>query len=229
MWADLAEVVSLLALSPSVMDRLNPLLEPSGVLTVDEQGIVEGSVPTIKPHPDFRWMHILHYSHASSSLMNVSIWKHTLNLHAVFMQMVLYAHWIANQIVGSVLLEAWMVLHQVHCWGHPDEGTIRRAAHSGREVNEHIFATHKYFNRFFMVIVQRGNSQILCSETIGSMELAFPNLQLHMLQHDPKIKIDNIPLQGGKLPGCTCAYLCNPTAVAWLSNGLIQYSLLVWV
>lgn len=40
--------------SPSVLDRLNPLLEPNGVLSIDERGIVEDRVPTITPHPNFR-------------------------------------------------------------------------------------------------------------------------------------------------------------------------------
>ncbi|GIY25827.1 hypothetical protein CDAR_600181 [Caerostris darwini] len=40
--------------SPSVLDRLNSLLEPGGVLTITEQGVVQGDLRTIKPHPDFR-------------------------------------------------------------------------------------------------------------------------------------------------------------------------------
>ena len=41
--------------SPSVLDRLNALVEPGGVLAVDERGAVgnEG-VMTIVPHPNFR-------------------------------------------------------------------------------------------------------------------------------------------------------------------------------
>lgn len=42
--------------SPSVLDRLNPLLEPNGVLTIDERGIVDGCIPTVRPHPDFRYI-----------------------------------------------------------------------------------------------------------------------------------------------------------------------------
>jgi hypothetical protein len=40
--------------SPSVLDRLNPLLEPNGLLSIDERGIVGDTVPTIIPHPKFR-------------------------------------------------------------------------------------------------------------------------------------------------------------------------------
>ncbi|CAL1290109.1 unnamed protein product [Larinioides sclopetarius] len=40
--------------SPSVLDRLNSLLEPNGVLTVSEQGVVGEKLRTITPHPDFR-------------------------------------------------------------------------------------------------------------------------------------------------------------------------------
>uniref|UniRef100_A0A8C5QIK7 Midasin n=1 Tax=Leptobrachium leishanense TaxID=445787 RepID=A0A8C5QIK7_9ANUR len=40
--------------SSSVLDRLNALLEPRGVLTMTERGVIDGSTPTIKPHPNFR-------------------------------------------------------------------------------------------------------------------------------------------------------------------------------
>lgn len=40
--------------SPSVLDRLNGLLEPEGVLAVDERGVVDGEIVQIKPHPNFR-------------------------------------------------------------------------------------------------------------------------------------------------------------------------------
>ena len=40
--------------SPSVLDRLNGLLEPGGNLILGERGVIDGSVPTIQPHPNFR-------------------------------------------------------------------------------------------------------------------------------------------------------------------------------
>ncbi|KAM8954164.1 midasin [Pelodytes ibericus] len=40
--------------SSSVLDRLNALLEPGGVLTMTERGVIDGSTPTIRPHPNFR-------------------------------------------------------------------------------------------------------------------------------------------------------------------------------
>ncbi|XP_071480621.1 midasin-like [Diadema antillarum] len=40
--------------SPSVLDRLNGLLEPGGVLTINERGVIDGDIPAIKPHPEFR-------------------------------------------------------------------------------------------------------------------------------------------------------------------------------
>eukprot|EP00794_Sanderia_malayensis_P000583 gene583-1243_t len=39
--------------SPSVLDRLNGLLEPNGVLSIDERGVLNGEIPTVKPHPNF--------------------------------------------------------------------------------------------------------------------------------------------------------------------------------
>ncbi|XP_054829779.1 midasin [Eublepharis macularius] len=40
--------------SPSVLDRLNALLEPGGVLTMSERGVIDGVTPTVSPHPNFR-------------------------------------------------------------------------------------------------------------------------------------------------------------------------------
>lgn len=40
--------------SPSVLDRLNSLCEPGGVLILSERGHVNGSVEVIRPHPNFR-------------------------------------------------------------------------------------------------------------------------------------------------------------------------------
>lgn len=40
--------------SPSVLDRLNSLCEPSGVLTLNERGLVDGITPVVVPHPNFR-------------------------------------------------------------------------------------------------------------------------------------------------------------------------------
>ena len=39
---------------PTVLDRLNPLCESGGVLQVNEQGLLNGEVRTIHPHPEFR-------------------------------------------------------------------------------------------------------------------------------------------------------------------------------
>jgi midasin len=40
--------------SPSVLDRLNSLCEPSGVLVLNERGLVDGKTLVIVPHPNFR-------------------------------------------------------------------------------------------------------------------------------------------------------------------------------
>ncbi|XP_067673927.1 midasin-like [Haliotis asinina] len=40
--------------SPSVLDRLNALLEPEGVLSINERGVIDGQIPAIKPHANFR-------------------------------------------------------------------------------------------------------------------------------------------------------------------------------
>ncbi|RWS13574.1 hypothetical protein B4U79_11757 [Dinothrombium tinctorium] len=38
----------------SVFDRLNSLLEPNGELNLTEKGVVDGNIPIVKPHPNFR-------------------------------------------------------------------------------------------------------------------------------------------------------------------------------
>lgn len=38
----------------SVLDRLNSLLEPNGYLSINEHRLLDGSVRTVKPHPNFR-------------------------------------------------------------------------------------------------------------------------------------------------------------------------------
>ena len=40
--------------NPTVLDRLNPLLEPNGVLMVNERGLINGEIKLIKPHANFR-------------------------------------------------------------------------------------------------------------------------------------------------------------------------------
>lgn len=40
--------------NPSVLDRLNPLLEPGGYLLVNERGMIDGEVKIIRSHPNFR-------------------------------------------------------------------------------------------------------------------------------------------------------------------------------
>ncbi|XP_018427598.1 PREDICTED: midasin [Nanorana parkeri] len=53
--------------SSSVLDRLNALLEPGGVLTVSERGVIDGTIPTITPHPNFRLFLSMDPSHGEIS------------------------------------------------------------------------------------------------------------------------------------------------------------------
>ena len=47
-------ILGMLFFSSSILDRLNGLLEPNGALTIDECGVVNGEIPKVKPHPNFR-------------------------------------------------------------------------------------------------------------------------------------------------------------------------------
>ena len=53
--------------SPTVLDRLNPLLEPAGKLLVPEAGLVGGAPRIVKPAPGFRLILALDPSHGEVS------------------------------------------------------------------------------------------------------------------------------------------------------------------
>jgi midasin len=53
--------------NPSVLDRLNPLLEPNGTLYLNECGTGSGSARVITPHPDFRLFLTLDPKHGEVS------------------------------------------------------------------------------------------------------------------------------------------------------------------
>ena len=60
---------------PAVLDRLNPLCEPNGYLSLNERGIVNGSIETIIPHENFRLFMTVdpHYGEISRAMRNRSI------------------------------------------------------------------------------------------------------------------------------------------------------------
>ena len=53
--------------NPTVLDRLNPLLEPGGVLYLNECGHSAGGPRVISPHPDFRLFLALDPAHGEVS------------------------------------------------------------------------------------------------------------------------------------------------------------------
>lgn len=61
--------------NPSVLDRLNSLCEPNGVLVLSERGYVDGAVPMIKPHPRFRLFMTVdpHFGELSRAMRNRGI------------------------------------------------------------------------------------------------------------------------------------------------------------
>ena len=58
--------------TPSVLDRLNSLLEPNGVLSVNEYRTIDGNPTIITPHPDFRLFLLMdpHHGELSRSMRN---------------------------------------------------------------------------------------------------------------------------------------------------------------
>ncbi|KAN0063854.1 AAA ATPase midasin [Thecaphora frezii] len=53
--------------SASVLDRLNSLFEIDGQLVISERGVVDGEVPVVRPHPDFRVFMALDTRHGELS------------------------------------------------------------------------------------------------------------------------------------------------------------------
>ncbi|CBH08836.1 hypothetical protein, conserved [Trypanosoma brucei gambiense DAL972] len=68
----------------SVLDRLNPLVEPNGMLSVNEQGLVDGQVRVVRPHPNFRLFMTLDpkYGEVSRAMRNraVEIYVHPVEI-----------------------------------------------------------------------------------------------------------------------------------------------------
>nr|CCC89279.1 unnamed protein product [Trypanosoma congolense IL3000] len=61
--------------SASVLDRLNPLVEPNGMLSVNEQGLVDGQIRVVRPHPNFRLFATLDpkYGEVSRAMRNRAV------------------------------------------------------------------------------------------------------------------------------------------------------------
>lgn len=70
--------------NPTVLDRLNPLLEPGGQLYLNECGTINGQPRVIQPHPNFRlflaldprWGPVsdvnMNYAHGSNPMLLIS-------------------------------------------------------------------------------------------------------------------------------------------------------------
>ncbi|KAL2575217.1 hypothetical protein GLYMA_16G004800v4 [Glycine max] len=58
--------------NPTVLDRINSLVEPCGSITVNERGIVDGNPLVIHPHPNFRIFLTVnpHYGEVSRAMRN---------------------------------------------------------------------------------------------------------------------------------------------------------------
>lgn len=61
--------------NPTVLDRLNGLLEPNGVLVVNERGLVDGEIKVVKPHHHFRIFMVMDpkYGEISRAMRNRGI------------------------------------------------------------------------------------------------------------------------------------------------------------
>ncbi|KAF8758346.1 ATPase [Rhizoctonia solani] len=61
--------------NPAVLDRLNSLCETDGVLVLSERGTIDGEIPVIVPHPNFRLFMLLNsrYGELSRAMRNRGI------------------------------------------------------------------------------------------------------------------------------------------------------------
>ncbi|XP_067207005.1 midasin [Linepithema humile] len=100
--------------SPAVLDRLNGLLEPNGVLSIGERGVdSEGNVVTIKPHENFRLFLTMdpRYGDISRAMRNrgVEIYmlgpKENMDYNAIDLKSLLFNAGIARSAYRDVLLE----------------------------------------------------------------------------------------------------------------------------
>ncbi|KAJ9190362.1 hypothetical protein P3X46_001577 [Hevea brasiliensis] len=74
--------------NPTVLDRINSLVEPSGSITVNECGIVDGSPVVLHPHPNFRMFLTINpsYGEVSRAMRNRGV--------EIFM---MQPHWLLNE------------------------------------------------------------------------------------------------------------------------------------
>eukprot|EP00897_Mesotaenium_endlicherianum_P007207 jgi/Mesen1/6514/ME000332S05520 len=58
--------------NPTVLDRLNPLMEPGGTIMINERGLVGGQAMVVRAHPNFRLFLTLdaHYGEVSRAMRN---------------------------------------------------------------------------------------------------------------------------------------------------------------
>ncbi|KAG7171260.1 Midasin-like 4, partial [Homarus americanus] len=96
--------------SASVLDRLNAVLEPGGVLTLSERGVVDGAVPSVTPHSNFRLFLAMdpQYGEISRAMRNrgleicmVGSWKIPQDICALLLQGGLTSPHLQNALVQT--------------------------------------------------------------------------------------------------------------------------------
>ncbi|KAK9359479.1 hypothetical protein V1504DRAFT_208869 [Lipomyces starkeyi] len=102
---------------PSVLDRLNSLLEPNGVLVINEHGLENGQLKILKPHPNFRLFLTVdpHHGELSRAMRNRGIEIFIDDLHgraSAWDRAVLELS--ARNFDNSVVLEHNKVLNAFH-------------------------------------------------------------------------------------------------------------------
>ncbi|KFK27090.1 hypothetical protein AALP_AA8G332700 [Arabis alpina] len=78
--------------NPTVLDRINSLVEPSGSITINECGIIDGEPVTVTPHPNFRLFLSVNpkFGEVSRAMRNRGV--------EVFM---MGPHWQRNEVVSN--------------------------------------------------------------------------------------------------------------------------------
>ena len=96
--------------SPSVLDRLNAMLEPGGVLTIDERGLEDSEVVSVKPHANFRFVTL--YVHVCTCMLLIAWANYVLRTFTSGSLKYIYSG--RESLLVILLWPAWGLYHDLY-------------------------------------------------------------------------------------------------------------------
>ncbi|KAK3603576.1 hypothetical protein CHS0354_028005 [Potamilus streckersoni] len=184
--------------SPSVLDRLNSLLEPNGVLTINERGIIDGKIPTITPHHDFRLFLAMDpkYGEISRAMRNrgVEIYipgeEDGVPYSEHDMKLLFSNVGLSNTTIFTWLLRVHQTLREMLPPGdRPSVETLLQAAHTMRQLLDHgMTAYNAVITTCHTVYTQRQlstRSRQICQKVLSDQpSLEYTTKPVHELGFD---------------------------------------------